>query len=130
MELIESLIGFATSPWPYLGTVALFGFAPGLVLRVFLLLYPPGHARRREIAAELYKINRIWRPFYVAEQMETALFDGVSARRAAKAAARQDATEAVGRWVSLDDGRKVFIAGRPRRRPRILRWRPTRLGGG
>jgi hypothetical protein len=64
--------------WPTLGLLLLvFGFAPGAVLRLIVLMYPPDHPRRRELIAELYVVPRIERPFWVAEQVETALFEGL-----------------------------------------------------
>ncbi|MFG1643884.1 PadR family transcriptional regulator [Amycolatopsis sp. NPDC049252] len=49
-----------------------FGF-PRIRLRVTVLLYPKGDGRRRELLAELYVMPRFARPFWVAEQFETAL---------------------------------------------------------
>ena len=59
---------------------AIFGFFPGFVLRVLVLLYPVDDPRRRELVAELYTLGRIERIEWVFQQLETALFEGVSAR--------------------------------------------------
>jgi hypothetical protein len=74
--------------WPTLGVALLvFGFAPGALLRLIVLLYPRGNLRRRELIGELYAVPRIERPFWVVEQFEVALFEGfcprIKTRRAA-----------------------------------------------
>jgi hypothetical protein len=72
---------FHVIAWPTLGFALLvFGFAPAAVLRLIVLLYPRGHPRRRELLGELYAYPRIERPFWVAEQLETALFEGLPGR--------------------------------------------------
>jgi len=67
--------------WPTLSIALLvFGFAPGVVLRLIVLFYPRGHLRRRELLGELYAVPRIERPFWVVEQLEIALFEGLRDR--------------------------------------------------
>lgn len=67
--------------WPSLLLVVLvFGFAPGFCLRLLVLAYPCNDPRRTELIAELYTVPRIQRPLWVAEQLETALFEGVPHR--------------------------------------------------
>src|SRR5580704_16359925 len=67
--------------WPTLGVALLvFGFAPGVVLRLIVLFYRRGNPRRQELLGELYAVPRIERPFWVAEQPEVALFEGLSDR--------------------------------------------------
>lgn len=67
--------------WPTLGVALLvFGFAPGVVLRLIVLFYRRDDARRRELLGELYAVPRIERPFWVAEQLELALFEGLRDR--------------------------------------------------
>ncbi|HKR49790.1 MAG TPA: hypothetical protein VJT72_09470 [Pseudonocardiaceae bacterium] len=63
--------------------VLVFGFAPGFCLRLLVLAYPRNDPRRTELIAELYTVPRIQRPLWVAEQLETALFEGVPHRLAA-----------------------------------------------
>lgn len=58
----------------------LFGFAPGCVLRLIVHLYPKNHDRRLELIAELYAMKFIERPLFVAQQIETSLFEGLPAR--------------------------------------------------
>lgn len=73
---MDALI-FHVISWPTLGCALLvYGFAPGALLRLIVVLYPRGHPRRRELIGELYAYPRIMRPFWVAEQLETALFEG------------------------------------------------------
>ena len=67
--------------WPTLGVALLvFGFAPGVVLRLIMLCYRRGNPRRQELLSELYAVPRIERPFWVAEQLEVALFEGLRDR--------------------------------------------------
>lgn len=80
---------FHVIAWPTLGFALLvFGFAPGALLRLIVLLYPPNHPRRRELIGELYSVPRIERPFWVAEQLETGLFEGLRSRLVGRRAGR------------------------------------------
>ena len=72
---------FQTVSWPVLVTALLvFGFAPGAVLRMIVLLFPQDDPRRRELLGELHTVPRIERPFWVIEQLEVALFEGLRHR--------------------------------------------------
>ncbi|MFB8776284.1 NACHT domain-containing protein [Streptomyces broussonetiae] len=73
VELITSFASWSS----LLLLVALFGFAPGFLLRIVLKFYPQDDPRRRELLAELYAVPRLERPFWVAEQFETALAEGL-----------------------------------------------------
>jgi hypothetical protein len=76
---------FHVLAWPTLGIALLvFGFAPGVVLRLIVLFYPRGNLRRQELLSELYAVPRIERPFWVAEQLEVALFEGLRGRSTLK----------------------------------------------
>jgi hypothetical protein len=67
--------------WQTLPTVlVVFGFAPGLVLRLLVRIYPKSDPRRTELVAELYAMGWIERPLFVIQQMETVLFEGVPHR--------------------------------------------------
>lgn len=67
--------------WPtLLIALLLFGFAPGAVLRVIVLAFKRGDPRRTELLAELPHVPRLERPFWVCEQLEVALFEGVVRR--------------------------------------------------
>jgi hypothetical protein len=65
-----------------LGAVLLiYGVLPGTTLRAILLLYPKDDPRRRELLAEMYSIpKRRERLLWVAEQLETAVFEGMFPR--------------------------------------------------
>jgi hypothetical protein len=79
--------------WPTLGVALLvFGFAPGPVLRLILLFYRRGNPRRQELLGELYAVPRIDRPFWVAEQLEVALFEGLRDRFRARRDGRTQPT--------------------------------------
>lgn len=69
---------------------AVFGFFPGFVLRLLVLLYPADDPRRKELVAELYMLGRMERVEWVFQQLETALFEGVSARREQRRSERSD----------------------------------------
>ena len=58
-----------------------FGFAPGAMLRIIVLLLPKTDARRQELIAELYAVPRMERPTWVFEQLEICLFEGITLRR-------------------------------------------------
>lgn len=60
--------------------IAIYGFAPGFLLRLIVLSYERNDPRREELIAELYTVPRLNRPFWVAEQIETAMFDALGPR--------------------------------------------------
>jgi hypothetical protein len=60
--------------------IAAFGFAPGAVLRLILLAFPKDDPRRKELLAEVYVVPRLERPFWVAQQLEVAIFEGLRER--------------------------------------------------
>ena len=67
--------------WPTFGIALLvFGFAPGALLRLIVLLFYPDDPRRQELRSELYHVPRIERLFWVAEQLEVALVEGLGVR--------------------------------------------------
>ena len=71
----------AVTSWrSVLVAVGAFGFAPGFVLRLAVKIYPRDDPRRQEVIADLYVMRRIERPFYVAEQLETVLVEGLPER--------------------------------------------------
>jgi hypothetical protein len=71
--LIDAVIS-----WPTFALIlVVFGFAPGALLRLIVLAFPRDDPRRQELRAELYAVPRIERPFWVAEQLEVALFEGL-----------------------------------------------------
>ncbi len=67
--------------WPTLLVALLvFGFAPRAILRVIVLAFPSDEPRRRELLAELHAVPRLERPFWVVEQLEVALVEGLGGR--------------------------------------------------
>lgn len=76
VDLLNSIASF----WTFLLAVVVYGFAPGFLLRLLVLVYERDDPRRKELIAELYEVPRLKRPFWVAEQLETAIFDGLVPR--------------------------------------------------
>ncbi|MGW5721582.1 hypothetical protein ACWEVP_35785 [Amycolatopsis sp. NPDC003865] len=75
------------------GAALIFGTAPMLVLRVAVLLYPPNHPRRRELVAEIFEVPYKERILWIASQIVTIAFEGISARIKHLARSRGDAKE-------------------------------------
>jgi len=81
--------------WPtFFLALLVFGFAPGAALRLIVLAYKREDPRRHELISELYHVPRIERPFWVAEQLETALSEGLGGRLATWSAKRLAARRA------------------------------------
>jgi hypothetical protein len=75
-ELLDSLLSLPT----LLLAILVYGFAPGFLLRLLILAYRRDDPRRAELIAQLYDVPRLERPFWVAEQVETVIFDGIGPR--------------------------------------------------
>ena len=75
-KLIDTLVSWPT----FIIALTVFGFAPGAVSRLVVLAFPGDDPRREELIAELYAVPCIERPFWVAQQMEVALFEGLWGR--------------------------------------------------
>lgn len=73
VELIADILNWK---W-YLLTLVVHGLAPGLLLRVIVLAFQQDDPRRQELIAELYAIPFVRRPYWVAQQLETAISDGI-----------------------------------------------------
>jgi hypothetical protein len=72
---------FTLVSWPMLALALLvFGIAPGLMLRLIVLAYVRDDPRRHELRGELYHVPRFERPFWVMEQLELALVEGLGER--------------------------------------------------
>jgi len=94
---MASLISQVIS-WPVFVTALLvFGLAPGALLRLIVLAFPRDDPRRRELLGDLYAVPRIERPFWVFEQLELAIFEGLRNRFArSRAHGRGGAIENIG----------------------------------
>jgi hypothetical protein len=75
-ELIEAAASWQT----LLGAVVIFSLIPEVALQVIVKIYPATHPRRRELVADLAIVPRWERPFWVAEQAVTVVFEGVPLR--------------------------------------------------
>jgi hypothetical protein len=75
------MIGELMSTSGALGTLGvalvIFGFAPGMVLAAIVRLLNKDDPRRRELQAELYAVPRWERPFWVCDQFEVCLREGL-----------------------------------------------------
>lgn len=97
--------------WPTLLVALLvFGFAPGALLRLIVLAFRRDDPRRRELLAELHTVPHMDRPFWVLEQLEVALFEGVW---------RGITTAAMGRVISRQLSSSDVAPSRLRR---VLAW--------
>jgi len=67
-----------TSAWgAFAVALLIFGLAPGLLLALIIQLLHPDDPRRQELHAELYAVPRWERPFWVCDQLEVALREGL-----------------------------------------------------
>jgi hypothetical protein len=72
-EILTAIVSWET----FLISLLVFGFAPGAVLRLIVLAFHRDDPRRSEMLAELHRVPRLERPYWVFEQLEVALFEGV-----------------------------------------------------
>jgi hypothetical protein len=72
-SVLEAVLSWRT----LLLALLVFGFAPGALLRVIVLAFERDDPRRAELLAEIHAVPRLERPFWVFEQLEVALFEGV-----------------------------------------------------
>ena len=119
-----SALIFHVLSWPTLAIALLvFGFAPGAVLRLIVLAFPRDDDRRHELLGELYAVPRIERPFWVVEQLEVALFEGLGQRflwaATGRIIHRWHLGSGVGRnrenpdtfWIPSDEERDAVVPG-------------------
>jgi hypothetical protein len=100
LDLLEGL-----KAWPLLLlALAVFGFLPGVVLRVIVLAFRRDDPRRAEILAERYAVPRWEQPFWVADQAQRALFEGLLER--IRSRLRTSRRREV--WVLKESGNIVF----------------------
>jgi hypothetical protein len=67
----------------------IFGFAPGLMLNLGVLVFPKGHPRREELLAELEVVPFLKRAFWVFQALQITCTEGIPARVSAVRAARR-----------------------------------------
>jgi hypothetical protein len=72
-EFLDAIVSWKT----FVVSLLVFGFAPRAVLRLIVLAFRRDDPRRSEMLAELYRVPRLERPYWVFEQLEVALFEGV-----------------------------------------------------
>jgi len=72
-ELLDAIVSWRT----FLVALLVFGFAPGALLRLIVLAFHRDDPRRSELLAELHAVPRVERPFWVVEQLEVALLEGI-----------------------------------------------------
>jgi hypothetical protein len=83
-SMLDALISWPT----FLAALVVYGFAPGALLRLICLAFRRDDPRRYELRAELYAVPRPVRPFWVFEQLEVALFEGLGERLTSAATGR------------------------------------------
>ncbi|WP_410619073.1 hypothetical protein [Amycolatopsis sp. cmx-8-4] len=121
-KLLDAVASWQT----LLVALALYGFAPGFVLRLLVRLYPKQDPRRTELVAELYAVPRLSRPFWVADALAAVLIEGLPRRIKAvqdrrrekklKSARKKDATgrepkQEAERPYPSDEGREAAPRG-------------------
>jgi len=72
-ELLDAIVNWRIG----LVVLLVFGFAPGVLLRLIVLAFHRDDPRRSELLAELYGVPWFERPLWVVEQLERALFEGL-----------------------------------------------------
>ncbi|ONF73171.1 hypothetical protein [Amycolatopsis keratiniphila] len=117
-DLLEAVASWET----LLVALAIYGFAPGFVLRLLVKLYPKNDPRRRELIAELYTVRRLERPFWVADALGAVAVEGLPRRfgeyrlkRAMRVVEDLERRRGIRpRWASTDrygvDRFQVFVA--------------------
>ncbi|MWB99035.1 hypothetical protein [Agromyces seonyuensis] len=83
-EILELVIATPTTLFfPALGLIILvWGFAPGVVVRLASLGFRRDDPRRKEMIAELYVVARWEQPIWAAQQLERSLTEGLFGRLA------------------------------------------------
>jgi len=106
----------AAAVWPtLLIALIVFGCAPNLMLRLLLLAYPKDHPQRTAIWADLRAVPRWERPFWVCEQIDGVLVEGLRLRRRRgprRAAPASSSGQPITRGVERALVRAAFAAGR------------------
>jgi hypothetical protein len=74
-------VTLSVDAWPlFFAALLVYGLAPGLVLRIIVRAFHPEDPRREELLAELRAVPRLERPFWVFEQLEVAISEGLWGR--------------------------------------------------
>jgi cell division protein FtsW len=107
--MIGDLLGAMVSWRTFLLALLVFGFAPGALLRVIVRAFGRDDSRRRELLAELHAVPRLERPFWVFEQLEVALFEGIWPRFAKWAKSRPPAVFARRTGLALGVGSTYYL---------------------
>jgi hypothetical protein len=74
---MTDVLGAILSWQTFLVALLVFGLAPGAALRLIVLSFERDDPRRRELLAELHAVPRFERPFWVVEQLEVAVSEGI-----------------------------------------------------
>lgn len=77
---MRDLLDVVLTPVTLIIGLLVLSLLPGLVLRVLVRLYPPDDPRRAELIAELHAVPPGHQAAWVAQQIETALLDGLPSR--------------------------------------------------
>lgn len=75
--MIGDLLSAPGALGAFVMAVLVFGLAPGAALTLIVKLLAKDDPRRAELYAELYAVPRWERPFWVAEQLEVTLREGL-----------------------------------------------------
>jgi hypothetical protein len=71
-------LAISLQSWPlFVLALLVYGFAPGLLLRLIVRAFHPEDSRREELLAEIHAVPRLERPFWVFEQLEVAISEGL-----------------------------------------------------
>ena len=74
---MNDLFGTVLSWKALLAAMLVFGFAPGVILRIIVRSFHRDDPRRDELLAELRIVPFLERPLWVAQQLEVAIFEGL-----------------------------------------------------
>jgi hypothetical protein len=77
---MDTVVDLVLSWRAFAASLLIFGFAPRLVLRIIVLAFDRDDPRREELLAEIHAVPRIERPFWVVEQLEVAVSEGLKDR--------------------------------------------------
>lgn len=77
---MTEILSLLASPRAFAIALLLLLVAPGLLVRCLVRIYPRDDPRRSELLAEVRAVPVSERPFWVLEQVETVLVDGLPSR--------------------------------------------------